>query len=83
MNILDQILRTPKPADLALWWKEQPPATTAIALDPDESDYLQFFTSDSVEPVFRIGQGIANQPRFRSAGRKGRGSGAVRAPRCA
>jgi len=61
MNVLDQIVRTPKPADLALWWKEQSPATTATALDADENDYLEFFTSNSVEPIFRIGQGIASQ----------------------
>ncbi|HKO51387.1 MAG TPA: hypothetical protein VJV79_26945 [Polyangiaceae bacterium] len=61
MNVLEQIVRTPKPADLALWWKEQSPAATATALEADENDYLEFFTSNSVEPILRIGQGIASQ----------------------
>ena len=61
MNILDQIGRTPKLADLGQWWKDQVPPATATALDADENDYLEFFCSDSVEPILRVGQGIATQ----------------------
>ncbi len=59
-NIIDEILLRPKPLDIASWWKKQPPNNFADSLDVEETAYLEYFTSTEVDPVFRIGRGIAN-----------------------
>lgn len=65
INVLDQILRTPKPMDLANWWKAVPIAQTAHPLVEDERNYLEFFASGEVNEVLRV-RGIANQGNLTS-----------------
>ncbi|MGH7436541.1 MAG: hypothetical protein ACRENE_12780 [Polyangiaceae bacterium] len=59
-NVLDGIRQNPKPLDASNWWKAQPPDAMADALDDEERDYLEFFTSPEVPTILHIGQGIAD-----------------------
>lgn len=69
INILDQVLRTPKPMDLASWWSRLEPSETAHPLFGDEKDYLEFFSSEDVEDVLRV-RGTANQGNLSDEQRK-------------
>jgi hypothetical protein len=58
-SVLDEIRARGKPGDVARWWGQRPPRESTSVLDDEEIGYLEFFTSSEVEPVLRIGRGIA------------------------
>ncbi len=63
INVIDKILELQKPGSVADWWceaKKNKP-TLAHQLYEEEQAYLDYYTSDDVQPVLRIGRGIASE----------------------
>jgi hypothetical protein len=82
-NVIDGIADHSKPGDTASWWSQQGKLSMAGNLDPEETAYLELFTSTDVPQALRIGRGIADitnltqEEKDRAKKHFGEGPGAI------
>lgn len=59
VNVLDEIRIRPKPGEIVDWWRNQSPRAMSGALDEEELEYVEFFSSTVIDGPLRLREGLA------------------------